>query len=203
MPGQTCSAQPRLSDVSDRSLVRRLRTGSQDAATQLYLRYAKRLHGLSRAKCSPDLGARVDSDDIVQSVFRTFFRRVEKGEYDVPDGEELWKLFLVIGLNKIRTAGTFHRAAKRDVRAAAGSEALDLAAVIADESDATSLSILKMSIDDLLGKLSPSHREIVKRRIEGDEVAAIAEQLGRSKRSVERVLQGFREELAGQIREDE
>ena len=107
------NAKLHLDEVSDRSLVRRLRTGSQDAATQLYLRYAKRLHGLTRAKCSPDLASRVDSEDIVQSVFRTFFRRVQKGEYDVPDGEELWKLFLVIGLNKIQSVGTFHRAAKR------------------------------------------------------------------------------------------
>ena len=109
------TADPNPHDVSDRSLIRRLRMGSQDAATQIYLRYAKRLHGLSLAKCSRDLAARLDSDDIVQSVFRTFFRRVEKGDYDVPDGEDLWKLFLVIGLNKIQTAGTFHRAAKRDV----------------------------------------------------------------------------------------
>src|SRR5690348_14662951 len=109
MPNPVNSAEPNLDDVSDRSLIRRLRTGSQDAATQLYLRYAKRLRALSRAKCSPDLATRVDSDDIVQSVFRTFFRRVSKGDYDVPDGDELWKLFLVIGLNKIQTAGAFHR----------------------------------------------------------------------------------------------
>jgi RNA polymerase sigma-70 factor (ECF subfamily) len=194
------SSQP---EVSDRSLVRRLRTGSQDAATQLYLRYAKRLHGLSRAKCSPDLAARVDPDDIVQSVFRTFFRRVEKGEYDVPDGEELWKLFLVIGLNKIRTAGTFHRAAKRDVRSSFGSDDLGLAAEMIDEPDTTSLSVLKMSIDEVLGKLSPSHREIIHLRIEGHDVSAIADQLGRSKRSVERILQGLRTELAGLVREEE
>lgn len=203
MSGQVSSAEPSLQEVSDRSLMRRLRTGSQDAATQLYLRYAKRLHALSRAKCSPDLAARVDSDDIVQSVFRTFFRRVEKGEYDVPDGEELWKLFLVIGLNKIQTAGTFHRAAKRDVRSSLGGDVLDHAAEAAEETDATSLSVLQMSIDEVLSELSPSHRDIIQLRIEGHEVAAIAEQLGRSKRSVERILQGFREQMAGLIREDE
>ena len=39
-----------------------------------------------------------------------------QGDYDVPPGEELWGLLLVIALNKIRTEETFHRAAKRDVR---------------------------------------------------------------------------------------
>jgi RNA polymerase sigma-70 factor (ECF subfamily) len=187
-------------EVTDRSLIRRLRTGSQDAATQLYLRYANRLRMLSRAKCSPDLAARVDSDDIVQSVFRTFFRRAEKGDYDVPDGEDLWKLFLVIGLNKIHSKGTYHRAAKRDVRVSRGSIELEFTA---DDSDATSLSILQMSIDEVLCELPPEHRDIINLRIEGHEVAAIAERIGRSKRSVERILQEFRKQLAVQIDPDE
>src|SRR5437867_3654775 len=101
---------------SDRSLLGRIRRGQGDAATLLYLRYADRLRALAIAQCSSDLARRVEPDDIVQSVFRTFFRRVSRGNYNVPAGEELWKLFLVIGLNKIRAAGAFHRAAKRDVR---------------------------------------------------------------------------------------
>ena len=189
-----------LSEVSDRSLMRRLRTGSQDAATQLYLRYANRLRMLSRTKCSPDLAARVDSDDIVQSVFRTFFRHAEKGDYDVPDGEDLWKLFLVIGLNKIQSLGTHHRAAKRDVRVSRGGTSVDQAA---DESDATSLSILQMSIDEVLHELPQAHQEIIQLRIEGHEVAEIAGRVARSKRSVERILQEFRGQLAAQIHVDE
>lgn len=188
-----------LHEVSDRSLIRRLRTGSQDAATQLYLRYAQRLRSLGQAKCSRDLAARVDSDDIVQSVFRTFFRRVEKGDYDVPDGEDLWKLFLVIGLHKIQAKGAFHRAAKRDMRVSQGGDQLDFAA---EDSDATSLSILQMTIDEVLNDLSPAHREIINLRIEGHDVAAIAERIGRSKRSVERILQEFRKQLAVLIHAD-
>ena len=189
-------------ETSDRSLIRRLRTGSQDAATQLYMRYAKRLHGLSFAKCSRDLAARFDSDDIVQSVFRTFFRRVGKGDYDVPDGEDLWKLFLVIGLNKIKTISTFNRAAKRDVRATMGSNQLELASDATLGTDEISLSILRMSIDEMLEDLTQSHREIIHLRIEGYEVAEIAERVGRSKRSVERILQEFRKQTVGLIRED-
>ena len=50
---------------SDHSLLRRYRRGSEDAATQLYLRYAQRLRGLARAQLSPALAPRVDLDDIV------------------------------------------------------------------------------------------------------------------------------------------
>src|SRR5262245_47500437 len=109
-------------EPSDHSLLCRFRLGSQDAATQLYLRYARRLRKLAAAECSGDLTRRVDVEDIVQSVFGSFFRRARQGLYDVPPGKELWRLLLVIALNKIRAKGAFHRAAKRDVRRTTGGE---------------------------------------------------------------------------------
>ncbi len=188
---------------SDRSLLRRLRAGSDDAATQLYLRYARRLQALARANASRDLAAVFDPDDVVQSVFRTFFRRAAQGHYDVPDGEDLWKLLLVMGLNKIRSVGAFHRAAKRDVRALGGSDALAMALARSDDSDESSLVLLRMVIDEVLEGLTPVHRQILNMRIEGHEVAAIAEQVGRSKRSVERILQGVLKSLSESLRESE
>ena len=55
---------------SDRSLVRRLRAGSDDAATQLYLRYARRLLQLAKARCSADLTRRLDPEDIVGATWQ-------------------------------------------------------------------------------------------------------------------------------------
>jgi len=188
-------------NASDHSLLRRLRTGDEDAATAMYVKYAERLRLLANRQFSRDLSARVEAEDIVQSVFRTFFRRVAKGEYVVPEGEELWKLFLVIALNKIRKVGAYHRAARRDVRQTLGGEALDdRGATVADE---TPLAVLGMVIEELLAKLPEASRVIVRMRIEGYEVSDIATQTGRAKRSVERLLQGFRQELASMIEEAE
>ena len=66
---------PAKDGATDRTLLRRLQHGQADASTELYLRYAKRLLMLAAAQSSPDLARRVDPEDIVQSVFRTFFRR--------------------------------------------------------------------------------------------------------------------------------
>ena len=96
-------------EPSDHSLLRRFRQGHQDAADLLYHRYARRLLGLVRARQFPDLASRVDYEDIVQSVFGSFFRGVSRGIYNAPAGEELWHLFLVITLNKVRAKGMFHR----------------------------------------------------------------------------------------------
>src|SRR5918911_5741043 len=113
---------------SDRSLLRRLRGGSEDPAPNLSRRYAHRLRALARANTSTHLARRVDAEDIVQSVFRVFFAAASQGLYDVPAGEDLWKLLLVIALNKIRSEGVFHQAAKRDVRATAELDRLEPAA---------------------------------------------------------------------------
>jgi RNA polymerase sigma-70 factor (ECF subfamily) len=182
---------------SDHSLLRRLRGGSEDAATQLYLRYANRLRALARTKVSPDLAPRVDVEDIVQSVFGSFFRGASRGDYDVPAGEELWKLFLVIALNKIRAKGAYHRAAKRDVRLTAGGEGLEqLPAESPAEQDAIAYAVLRMTIDEALQGLPEQYRRMLVLRVEGHEVDEIARQTGRSKRTVERVLQECRKKLS-------
>lgn len=186
---------------SDRSLLARLTAGQQDAATQLYLKYADRLRALAFRQRSGDLARRVDTDDIVQSVFRTFFRRAARGEYEAPEGEELWKLFLVIALNKIREVGAFHRAAKRNVGKTVSGAAFERAMAIEPGKDEEALRSLKETIDELLEGLGPSRREMIELRIEGYEVAEIAERVGRSKRSVERVLQEFRKSLTRWIEE--
>jgi RNA polymerase sigma-70 factor (ECF subfamily) len=186
---------------SDHALLSRFRRGSDDAPTLLYLRYAERLRALAVAQRSPGLAARVDPEDIVQSVFRTFFRRAAEGQYDVPEGEEIWKLLLVIGLHKIRAVGAFHRAARRDVRLTAAGEVYDRAIDTKSGRDDSALDILRLVIDELLEGLPTSHRPIVELRIEGHEIAEIARRTHRSKRTVERVLQEFRQRLDTQIRE--
>jgi RNA polymerase sigma-70 factor (ECF subfamily) len=180
-------------EVSDRSLLRRFRAGDQDAATQIYLRYAHRLRALAKVQCGADLGPRLDADDIVQSVFRSFFRVASAGLYDVPAGEELWKLLLVMALNKIRARGAYHRAAKRDVRHTDGGEHLQN--VSTPRRDDEAFVVLQTVVAESLQQLAEASRTIVELRIEGYEIAEIAAKIGRSKRSVERVLQDYRAAL--------
>jgi RNA polymerase sigma-70 factor (ECF subfamily) len=197
------AAGSKASQPTDQSLLRRFRHGSEDAATQLYLRYAHRLRALAQAKCSPDLARRFDADDIVQSVFGSFFRGASKGLYDVPAGEELWKLFLVIALNKIRAKGAYHRAAKRDVRQTAGLEELEALPEPNVEQNEESFILLQAVVNEVMERLPLLQRRMIELRIEGQEVADIARLTARSKRTVERVLQDFRNNLAALLREEE
>lgn len=192
---------PPIAELTDSSLVRRIRKGNQDAATQLYFRYADRLRNLARAKSSPALARRVDADDIVQSVFSTFFRGMSQGYYDVPSGSELWKLLLVIALNKVRAKGAHHRAAKRDVQRTASGGLLDKYSKPGQEANEIAYTMLKLVIDETLEALPPLSQQMIALRIEGHKVTEIAAQTQRSKRTIERVLQEFRSNLAKLLEE--
>jgi RNA polymerase sigma-70 factor (ECF subfamily) len=193
-PADEALGPPPSAEPSDHSLLRRYREGSEDAATQLYLRYARRLAALARVECGPDLNRRLDVEDIVQSVFGSFFRGVSQGDYDVPAGDELWGLFCVIALNKIRAKGAYHRAAKRDVRRTRGGDALAQAGV-SPPHDEAALAFLELTVQEALGRLPPLHRTMLELRTQGYEVLEIARQTGRAKRTVERILQEGREYL--------
>jgi RNA polymerase sigma-70 factor (ECF subfamily) len=189
-----------IGEMSDYRLLRRLREGERDAAASLYLRYARRLTQLTRKQLSSGLASRVDPDDVVQSVFRTFFRRFERGDYDIPEGEELWKLLLVISLNKVRALGAYHRAGKRDISATV--RIADQKQPSASAGEDQEFQALRLTIAELLAELPPPQPEVITLRIEGHEVADIARRTGRSKRTIERVLQSFRQRLAAVIHED-
>ncbi len=190
-------------EATDLSLLRRIQQGQGDASTELYHRYAERLQALAAAQSGADLGPRLDPEDLVQSVFRTFFRRAGLGHYTVPEGEEIWKLLLVIALNKVRATGAFHRAVKRDVRRTTGGAAFDQAVAGRSTPDEAPVQFLRMVIAEQLEGWPESHRRMIEMRIEGHEMAEIAAAVARSKRSVERVLQEFQQRLGRVIGESQ
>jgi RNA polymerase sigma-70 factor, ECF subfamily len=181
--------------ITDSSLVRRFQSGDGDAATKLYKRYAQRLHRLAQRNTGSDLAARFDAEDVVQSVFRTFFRRVQKGFYDLPAGEELWRLLLVISLNKIRSLAVHHRAQKRNVGSTVAPDRRVMSEVAAEDADDLAFRSLRLVVSEVLSDLPEIQQRIILRRIDGCQVEEIAAETGRSKRTVERVLQTFRERL--------
>jgi RNA polymerase sigma factor (sigma-70 family) len=186
-----------VDEQTDHQLLEDLRQGNRDAATSLYERYADRLRQLIRSKCSAALARRLDADDILQSVFHAFFKGAKGGCYQVPAGEEIWPLLLVIALNKIRTQGSFHRAAKRDVRLTCGlDESKSLKRAVLDLEAPESVPFMQMVADEALERIPQNQREIIELRMAGYEVEEIAQLVGRSKRTVERILQSCRQLLS-------
>ncbi len=184
-------------ELSDQRLLDDYRTGHSPAARKLYDRYARRLYGFVRRRLGTDIQRRVGPGDVVQSTFRTFFRRAGEGSYDVPDYGELWQLLRTIASNKLINQGLHHRAAKRDVGKTKYYDPESLYGVPGTRQEDIDVRLL---VAELLEDLTTRECEIIHLRIAGHEVAEIAARTHSSKRTTERVLQQFRRRLGDQLR---
>src|SRR5260370_222460 len=73
-----------MSSPGDRSLFNLWRGGDEQAARELFERYADRLVALARRRLGQRMARRVDAEDRVQSVFRPFFARAKGGRFTIP-----------------------------------------------------------------------------------------------------------------------
>ncbi len=186
-------------EKTDSSLLRGIKKHDEDAAKELFDRYIGRLQELANRNLARELSGRVDTEDVTQSVFRTLFRRLQEGQYSVPEGDTIWRLLVTIALNKIRATGKKHRRAKRDIRRSVQPEEQ----VPAVSDDEAALQILKMTIRDVLNDLSDVQQRTIELRLQGEPVKEIAETVGSSMRTVERTLQSFRNRLHNILYGDE
>lgn len=77
-------------DSENEGLVEAILQSTPGYEDRIFERYANRLIGYASARVPGKLSGRVDSDDIVQSVFRSFFRRNRDGEFSFEESLDLW-----------------------------------------------------------------------------------------------------------------
>ena len=109
MDGKPSSPIPEA-DVST-ELVRRAKDGDHTAWDALYLRYRDRLLLYTRCRLGPALRTRLQSEDILQSVFKDVVGDLDRFQ---PEGKESLNRYLhVCVLNKIRKKFDYFNAQKR------------------------------------------------------------------------------------------
>jgi len=175
--------------VPTEELVERWRSGDQRAADELHRRYAQRLCQHVERLLASDLRARVGASDVVQSAFRSFFRRTREGQYQVDHSSDLWRLLLKIALRKVLKQAERHRAGKRDVgtEEAFDDHQLDVMVLANGPSPEEVVAFYEL-LDYLLAGLNAAEQEIVQLRVAGYSTAEIAAKLRCSRWTVRRVL---------------
>lgn len=178
------------------ALVAGLKAGEAGAVRTFWNEYGTLLHEVAERRLAAALRRRVGAEDVVQSVCRTFLRRVQGGELVLEDAERLWHLLCAIAVAKTREQARFHGRDKRNVHAQVGLEPADggeelVAAIPSPESAA-----IAAQIEEAIEQLDDEERQIVLLKIADLTNDEIAEKLGCSERTVRRLIQKVREELA-------
>jgi RNA polymerase sigma-70 factor (ECF subfamily) len=180
--------------------VKRLRQGDPQAPEKLFACYAHRLIGLAERHLSRKMAGRIDGEDVVQSVFRTFFRRHARGEFRIDSSDKIWRLLVRITLLKAKAKGRYHTAGLRDVRAEADGDvqAWWHEALAREPGPAEAVTLLDL-IENLLRDRPPLFREILERRLQGHGATEIAKQLHISRSNVYHVLSQLQERLMDSV----
>jgi RNA polymerase sigma-70 factor (ECF subfamily) len=179
----------------DKVLVELWRAGDENAARQLFDAYAERLVALARRRISQRLAGRVDPEDIVQSVFRTFFEHAKEGQFRIEEQDDLCKLLMRITVHKTLRKVAYHRAAKRDLRQELGhgQEPQEQLQKLLDREPTPEEAVTFLDLlEHFLGRLRPQERQIVEMRLQGCNNDDICQKLGIYDRKIRRVIEHVR-----------
>jgi len=172
-------------------LLARVREGDDDAAAVIFRRFVDQLSAHAHRHLSLAVRRRTDAEDVVQSVYRTFFRRAREGEFQLDHWGSLWGLLTRITVRKCAHAGR-GKNQPRETSLTPGAGETDSGQlnweVLAREPSPSETAALNDVLDALLDPLRETHREIVKLTLEGYTQEEIGNRLGCSERTVRRVI---------------
>jgi eukaryotic-like serine/threonine-protein kinase len=176
-------------------LLERCREGDERAAEALFSRYFERLTSLARSRLSTRLKRRTDPEDVVLSVYRSFFLGARAGRFTLTRGGDLWRLLASITKHKLLRQIRHASADRRSVDNEVSIEDVDKAWLherILDPTPEEALAIAD-ELGWILAQLDPDARRVLELRLQGSQLSEIANDTGRSERTVRRTLAQIRD----------
>jgi RNA polymerase sigma-70 factor (ECF subfamily) len=177
-----------LENASFRVLIERVRSKDQAAATELVRRYEPTIRRVARVRLvSARLHNALESMDICQSVFGSFFVRAGLGQYDLETPEELLRLLVSMSRKKVIDHVRRQCAARRDFRRMQAEPPDELQCVSPDPTPSQ-----QVAADELLRefrrRMSPEERYLAEQRALGRDWAQIAAEKGGSAEALRKQL---------------
>jgi RNA polymerase sigma-70 factor, ECF subfamily len=176
---------------------------ASDASRELFERFSRRLIGLARHHLDARLQHKVDPEDVVQSVYKSFFLRYGDGALAAEGWEGLWGLLTLITLRKCADRARYHQADRRNM-AREEDTARDRENVpswqttVGREPTPDQAAVLAETVELLLGRLDRDERAMIELSLQGFSTQEISEQTGRAERSVRRLRERVKKHLERQ-----
>ena len=184
-------------------VMRRLSIGDASAAAEVFNRYSGQLIQLAQQRLNWRLRRKLDPEDVVQSAFQSFFRLHSEQETHFENWAALWGLLSLITLRKCGRKLEYFKAACRDIEQENSTclnarmledSRSDWEAVAGDPTPAQA-AILTDTLQVLLSELGEQERLVATLCLQGYPVPEISAQIGRSERTVQRILERLEADL--------
>jgi len=177
------------------ALVKGIQAGESKAAEILVAHFGDGLRRQATRRLGRKFAIRTDGEEVVQSAFRTFFRRVAEGKLTIDNSNELAHLLVQItqrkALAKIRT----HTAQGRSVNAEVPGAECALANVECREQLPDHVVMVEDLCDAIVKGLPSLHRQVLFMQVQGSKIVEIATEVGVSQRTVNRILGILRDRI--------
>ena len=174
-----------LSEIS--MILNNAQLGDASAESTVHEKFVARLVRLASSRINMRFRAKIEPEEIVQSVFVSFFRRHKKGEFILEDWNDLWALLVKITVRKCAKKVNGFMSAKRDISREVSGKAdrnrdSSINAVSLEPS-AQEVAVFNETLDQLLDQLPELLQTIVLLRLEGLSNIEISEKINRSERT--------------------
>jgi RNA polymerase sigma-70 factor (ECF subfamily) len=183
----------------------RLHSRDDAAAQELFGRFAHQLIALALRHIDLGLRHKVDAEDVVQSVYKSFFVRYGDGKLDAVNWNSLWGLLTLITVRKCAERAAYHRAecrdAAREVSSLPGDEAATWREPLGREPTPLEATVLSETVEQLFAGVDEEERPIVELSLQGYTTREISDRLGRAERTVRLLRERVRHRLERMQRE--
>jgi len=176
----------------------RLHNQDDAAAQELFVRFAHQLIALALRHIDAGLRHKVDPEDVVQSVYKSFFVRYGAGNLDAVNWNSLWGLLTLITVRKCAERAAYHHAECRDAArevSPRGEEAVPGLEPFGREPTPLEAAVLSETVGQLLAGLDEEERPVLELSLQGYTTREVSERLGRAERTVRLLREGVRHRL--------
>jgi RNA polymerase sigma-70 factor (ECF subfamily) len=181
------------------ALIRRVRAGDHSAAAELVERYLPAVRRVIRLKLrhSPPLRRVLDSMDVCQGVFASFFIRAAFGQYELERPDQLIRLLVVMARNKLVSESRTYYVARREPSGPAV-DAL-FAGLAGSEPSPGGRLAWKDLLHEVRRRLTSDERRLADRRAEQWEWSAIAAEVGGTSEALRKRLVRALDRVSNQL----
>jgi len=162
---------------------------SFDASLQIHSRYQNRLILLAKKRLLGVLKSKIDPDDIAQETFAAFFAMADQNEVRWKERGDLWRLLAGIAINKVKQQFERYSTLKRDLKT---ETRLPEATSQVGDRDVVELAEL---VEHVLESEKPLVTTVLNLRLAGFSFEEIAQRVGRSTRTIRRLLESLKAKL--------